>query len=289
VFEIRDLWPEGAIELGIIKKSWMKKLAYWFEKKCYMASSFIVTLSPGMTQNIKRRFGFSNVDDVTNAANIKLFSTPVPFISSLIKPKSYAIYTGNIGMVNNSYWLYNAAKILKTRGREDIVILLIGEGQQREELVKLASRENVNNFIRLGLMPKSELIAYIQQAFVSLVPLKGTPVLDTSSPNKFFESLAAGIPVIQNTQGWMKDFLIEYNVGFTLNPNEPAQLADKLMWMKDNLEATTRMGNNGLLIAERLFDKDYLADKMLNILKQVHESTKSLSSYRRKRFPWSHN
>ncbi len=289
MFEIRDLWPEGAIELGIIKKSWMKKLAYWFEKKCYMASSFIVTLSPGMTQNIKRRFGFSNVDDVTNAANIKLFSTPVPFISSLIKPKSYAIYTGNIGMVNNSYWLYNAAKILKTRGREDIVILLIGEGQQREELVKLASRENVNNFIRLGLMPKSELIAYIQQAFVSLVPLKGTPVLDTSSPNKFFESLAAGIPVIQNTQGWMKDFLIEYNVGFTLNPNEPAQLADKLMWMKDNLEATTRMGNNGLLIAERLFDKDYLADKMLNILKQVHESTKSLSSYRRKRFPWSHN
>ncbi|MEO7768591.1 MAG: glycosyltransferase family 4 protein [Ferruginibacter sp.] len=268
IFETRDLWPEGAIELGIIKSPLLQKVAYWFEKRCYKASSFIITLSPGMTQNIKRRFGISNVDDVTNAANIELFSTPVPFTSSIISPKSYAIYTGNIGMVNNSYWLYEAARVLKTRGREDIVILLIGEGQQREELVQLAKKENINNFIRFGLMPKNELIAYIQNAFVSLVPLKGTPVLDTSSPNKFFESLAAGVPVIQNTGGWMKDFLDDYKVGFTLDPNDPGQLADKLIWMKDNPEETSKMGDEGLIVAKRFFDKDFLANKMLNLLKQ---------------------
>lgn len=272
VFETRDLWPEGAIELGIIKSSFMQKISYWFERQCYKASSFIVTLSPGMTQNIKRRFNIANVDDVTNAANIPLFSTPMPFTSTNLTPKSYAIYTGNIGMVNNSYWLYEAAKILKDKGREDIVILLVGEGQQREELVALAKEQNVVNFIRLGLMPKNDLIAYIQQSFVSLVPLKGTPVLDTSSPNKFFESLAAGIPVIQNTQGWMKDFLQEHKVGFTLDPNDPEQLATKLIWMKDHPEESTEMGINGLSIAKSFFDKDYLANKMLNILKGVHES-----------------
>lgn len=272
VFETRDLWPEGAIELGIINKSWMKKLAFWFEKRCYLASSFIVTLSPGMTQNIKRRFSISNVDDVTNAANIKLFSTPVPFLSSIINPNSYAIYTGNIGVVNNSYWLYNAAKILKDKGRDDIFILLIGEGQQREELVALSQKENIKNFMHIGLMPKNELVSYIQHAFVSLVPLKGTPVLDTSSPNKFFESLAAGIPVIQNTQGWMKDFLSEHKVGFTLNPDDPEQLANTLIFMKDNPEKSFQLGQNGLRVAKQYFDKDYLADKMLSILKQVHES-----------------
>src|SRR5690606_33689730 len=98
----------------------------------------------------------------------------------------------------NSYWLYLAAKELKLLGREDIIILLIGEGQQREELEELAKKDNVHNFIRLGLMSKYLLVSYIQNAFVSLVPLKGSPILDTSSPNKFFESLAAGIPVIQN-------------------------------------------------------------------------------------------
>src|SRR5690554_5441722 len=123
VFETRDLWPEGAIELGIINNPLMVKTAYWFEKVCYKASSFIVTLSPGMTKNIKRRFGIAHVDDVTNAANITLFSTPLKLVSDQVSSKSYAIYTGNIGMVNNSYWLYKAAKELKKLGREDIIIL----------------------------------------------------------------------------------------------------------------------------------------------------------------------
>ncbi|MCC5936783.1 MAG: glycosyltransferase family 4 protein [Lunatimonas sp.] len=272
VFETRDLWPEGAIELGIINNPLMVRAAYWFEKVCYRASSYIVTLSPGMTNNIKRRFGISYVDDVTNAANIALFSTPLNLISNRVTPKSYAIYTGNIGMVNNSYWLYEAAKELKKLGREDIIILLIGEGQQREELEDLAQKEEISNFIRLGLMPKSDLVAYVQHAFVSLVPLKGTPVLDTSSPNKFFESLAAGVPIIQNTQGWMKDFLDEHQVGYTLDPNDPQQLAKFLIKMKDGVATTEEMGKRSLSVAKTFFDKDYLAGKMLTILKQVHES-----------------
>src|SRR5690606_23352471 len=77
IFEARDLWPEGAIALGIIENPFMKKAAYWFEAVCYRASAYIVTLSPGMTKNIKQRFGIINVDDVTNAANIDLFSRPL--------------------------------------------------------------------------------------------------------------------------------------------------------------------------------------------------------------------
>ncbi|RNL81629.1 glycosyltransferase WbuB [Sinomicrobium pectinilyticum] len=269
IFETRDLWPEGAIELGIIRNATLKRIAYWFEKKCYKASSHIITLSPGMTKNIKERFGLTNVDDVTNAANIDLFSTIAPFQATMLKPKSYAIYTGNIGQVNNSYWLYNAAKALKNKGREDIVILLIGEGQQREELESLAEKEGISNFVRLGLMPKKDLVGYIQNAMVSLVPLKGTPVLDTSSPNKFFESLAAGVPVIQNTQGWMKDFLSEHNIGLTLNPDDANELADRLIWMKEHPEEVTEMGQQASAIAREYFDKDFLANKMLDILKKV--------------------
>lgn len=270
VFETRDLWPDGAIELGIIRNKIIKKLSYWFERQCYLASRYIVTLSPGMTQNIKKRFNREDVDHVTNAANIELFSTKLPFKSAFVQPKSYAIYTGNIGEVNNSYWLYNAAKVLKERGREDIIILLIGEGQQREELVVLKEKEGIKNFIRLGLMPKKELIPFIQQAIVSLVPLKGTPVLDTSSPNKFFESMAAGVPVIQNTQGWMKDFLTEHKAGFTLDPTDPVELAEKLIWMKDNPEEVAKMGGNAFKIAQKEFDKNILSNKMLDIIKYVH-------------------
>src|SRR5690606_32412168 len=136
---------------------------------------------------------------------------------------------------------------------DDIKIVLIGEGQQREELEDLAKKEGICNFIRIGLMPKNELVSYVQNAFVSLVPLKGTPVLDTSSPNKFFESLAAGIPVIQNTNGWMKEFLKQHEVGYTLNPNDPKQLAEKLIQMKDSPDEVGLMGKRSLEVAKMFF------------------------------------
>lgn len=272
VFETRDLWPETAIELGMLKNRTLQKLCYWFERRCYRASSYIVTLSPGMTKNISQRFGIIRIDDVTNAANIALFSNKVPFQSDVVQPGKYAIYTGNIGMVNNSYWLYGAAKCLKQAGSDDIKIILVGEGQQREELEQLAKQEGIDNFIRLGLMPKTELVGYVQNALVSLVPLKGTPVLDTSSPNKLFESLAAGVPVIQNTNGWMKDFLGEHRVGFTLDPDDPKCLADQLIWMEAHPDEVKAMGKRSYEAAIKYFDKDYLADKMLKILTTTHAS-----------------
>ncbi|MEZ5045888.1 MAG: glycosyltransferase family 4 protein [Chitinophagaceae bacterium] len=270
VFETRDLWPEGAIELGIIKNKKLQKLAYWFEKTCYKASTLIVSLSPGMQKYIEEKHKHKNVISVTNAANIELFSTEksvdadVPF-----KSYSYAIYTGNIGEVNNSYWLFEAAKILKEKGRDDIIILLIGEGQQKEELLCKAKEEQVSNFIIWNLMPKEKLVPIIQHALVSLVPLKGTPVLDTSSPNKFFESLAAGVPIIQNTNGWMKDFLEEHQVGYTINPNDAMALTQKLIELFDHQTIRIEKKQTAIALAKKHFDKNVLAQKMINAIEKI--------------------
>lgn len=271
VFETRDLWPEGAIELGIIKNKLIKKIAYWFEGTCYRASSLIVSLSPGMKKYIEKHHEHPNVISVTNAANIALFAEERPFNGrGIVTPKKYAIYTGNIGAVNNSYWLFEAAEILKDKGREDIIILLVGEGQQCVELEELAEKRGINNFIRIGLMPKTELVGLVQQALVSLVPLKGTPVLDTSSPNKFFESLAAGVPVIQNTNGWMKDFLQEHEIGFTIDPSKPMDLALKLIEMDSNSDYYSKeVSPRAMEIARKEFDAGVLAHKMLSEIVKI--------------------
>lgn len=266
ILEARDLWPEGAIELGIIKNQIIKKLAYSFENFSYKSSHGIVGLSPGMESHIAVKAPQKRVISVTNAANIELFATKKNFNHPYLIPEKYAIYTGNIGEVNNSRWLLEAAKVLQARGRSDIKILLIGEGQQREELVKEAKEANLSNFIHMGLMPKSELVPLIQHAMASLVPLKGTPVLDTSSPNKFFESLAAGVPVIQNTQGWMKDFLEVHQVGFTLDPNDPEALANLLIELDARPSIKESMGERAKVLAAELFDKKILAQKMLDFI-----------------------
>lgn len=265
VFEARDLWPEGAVRMGILKNRVLIKLAYWFEALCYRNSDVVVGLSPGIQGDIESRFPKANVFSVTNAANIELFATPQSYKGAL-ESRKYAIYFGNIGAVNHSSYLLDAAALLLQKGRTDIHLLLIGEGQLKLELKKRVIDENLANVIFLDLMPKTTLVAYIQQALASVIPLKPIPVFDTSSPNKLFESMAAGVPVIQTTQGWIKDFLTTHQAGFTVDGNSPRELADLLIRLKDDEELAVDIGIKAKKVAEKYFDKNYLADQMLNAI-----------------------
>lgn len=265
VFEARDIWPEGAIEMGVIKNFLLKKIAYWFEKVCYINSDCIIALSPGMQQDILSRYPNLNVHSVTNAANIELFSTPVTFsLKEGLQSYKYAIYTGNIGAVNNSLILLETARVLKNKGRTDLKLLVIGQGQQRDHIQQRIADENLQDvFILWDLMPKDEIVGYIQSSLVSLVPLLNKPILNTSSPNKFFESLAAGVPVVQNTKGWMKTFLDREKVGYTVEANDPLMIANLMIQLDADSEGQKTIREHCKVVASSNFDKTYLASEML--------------------------
>lgn len=268
VLEVRDLWPAGAIEMGLINNKLLQNILYKFEKICYSSSDLIIALSPGMKNNIKRRFPKVNVHSVTNSANIELFSTSKRIPEKVFLGK-YIIYTGNIGRVNNSIFLFEVAKYLLKKGRKDIQFLLIGDGPLKQTLIESAEHEAISNFKILDLMPKESLVAYLQGAVASVVPLENKPILDTSSPNKLFESLAAGIPVIQTTQGWIKDLLDEEQVGFTIKAGDIEMFADLLIDIFDGRIDMESMKERALILASKLFDKNVLADKMLGYIKQI--------------------
>ena len=265
IFEVRDLWPDGAIELGLLENKSLQKLAYWFEKVCYRNADLVVALSPGMKDEVEAKSGHKNVISVTNSANIELFATKKDFPQNIhqFESKKYALYTGNIGMVNNVEWMYDAAKILKDKRRKDIKIVWIGDGQLKGKFVKKKEEDDLDNLILMELMPKSELVAIVQHALICLAPLKDTKVLNTSSPNKFFEALAAGVPVIQTTNGWMKEFVEANNVGFTVDPNNAEELANMLLYIFDHNEELDKMGKCAAKIAAQEFDKNILAKRML--------------------------
>ncbi len=270
VFEVRDLWPDGAIELGLLKNRLFQKVAYLFEKKCYKAADLIVGLSPGMKYEIEVKSGHENVISITNSANIELFATKKTFPDSITNfiPFKYALYTGNIGMVNNVEWMFEAANILKEKGREEIKIVWIGDGQLKVALKQKKEAMGLDNLVMMDLMPKNDLVCIVQHALICLAPLRDTKVLNTSSPNKFFESLAAGVPVIQTTNGWMKDFVEEHGVGFTVDPNNANALADKLIEIADSPNQLKKMGENAAKIAKQEFDKIILAEKMLKAIEK---------------------
>ena len=128
--------------------------------------------------------------------------------------------------------------------------------------MKMAAQD-LNNLLVFDLMPKEDLVVLIQNALVSLVPLADKSVFATSSPNKLYESLAAGVPVIQTTGGWIKDFLKNEEVGITVSPSDPEELGDVLIDLVKNPEKVHGMKKNARAAAERYFDQNMLSKKML--------------------------
>jgi len=271
VFEVRDLWPDTAISMGYLKNKFVQKLMYAFEKFCYNNSALIVTLSPGSKENIINRYGDYNIISVPNSANIGLFqSESENSLPEDLKNCHYAIYTGNIGPVNNSMMLFEAANIIKKKGIDNLKIVLIGDGQEKQLLLKKTSEMGLKNyFLIYDLIPKEHLVQFLRHSLASLIPLANKPLLDTSSPNKLFESLAAGVPVIQTTNGWIKTLLFEQKCGFTINPDQPAELVDILLKLKNNDEMRVEMSANALNLAKNSFSKDLLANKMIDSIQNI--------------------
>jgi glycosyltransferase involved in cell wall biosynthesis len=265
VFEVRDLWPKGAIELGIIQNPFLIQLAYRFEKFCYRSADLIVTLSPGMKDEVLGKLPQKKVISITNSANIELFSNLVEVDLSKygLETKKYALYAGNIGKVNNVEWMLEAAKLL-TEAKSVIKIVFIGDGQLKSYVERRKESESFDNLVFLPLMPKTELVAFIQNAMVSLVPLANTPVLATSSPNKLFESLAAGVPVVITTQGWMREFVEAESVGLYVNPDASEDLYEVL---KNGEAFLARDREFYVEVAKRHFDKKKLAREFLEEIK----------------------
>jgi len=269
VFEVRDLWPQGAIELGVIKSSWMIRLARWFELCCYRNADLIITLSPGMRDEVLQKVPKKRVISITNAANIQLFGSPKDFPiqnADEIQQEKYALYAGNIGKVNNVEWMYNSAMLL-TRYKSAVKVVIIGDGQLKLELQERKIREGNDNLIFLPLMPKTELVTYMQHALVSLVPLANTPVLETSSPNKLFESLAAAVPVVITTKGWMYDFIVDNEFGYYIDSNKPESLAELLMQIQPISEEQKQRIRN---YAEINFDKKNLAKEFITAINEIN-------------------
>jgi glycosyltransferase involved in cell wall biosynthesis len=272
IFEVRDLWPGVVEDIGIIKNPLVLKLSYWFESICYRNSSGIIVLSKGMMENICSRFSNLNIEVVTNSGNPDVFFRDnTEGLKSESYAKGYFLYTGNIGKVNNSLLLLKAAKKLIKLKRFDIQIVIIGDGQLKEEVTRIVYNLNLFNVSILDSVPKEKLREYYSMATASVIPLMNKKILDTSSPNKLFESLMMGIPIIQTTNGWMKDLLNDCQCGFTVSPINEDELANKMIELTDNSTLRDKMAKGAHALAHNNFRSDELAKKMINYIESRND------------------
>ena len=270
VFEVRDLWPEGAIQLGLLRARFAQRAAHLFARLCYRQAAVVVALSPGMAEGVLREVPSANVVVVPNACDVALFGAPAaPPAFDWADPSRLIVYAGSTGLMDDCSQIIDAASELQKRGRGDIQLALLGDGSQRPMLEERVARDGLTSVHFLGLLKKVDVVSWLQHARCALVVFKAVPVLDTGSPNKLFDALAAGTPVIQTTQGWIRGMLEREGCGLTVPPNDAPSMADSIQRLVDEPALRAEMAANARRVAKEQFDRDLLAARMLEVLREA--------------------
>lgn len=275
VFEVRDLWPEGAIQLGVLRNRAAIRLARWFERRCYHAASRVVALSEGMADWIRQRYDCRHVEVVPNASDNELVDG-LEGVATELPPwaegKQLILYTGTLGLIDDCAQILDVARAIERRGVSDLEFVIIGDGKERAELEEKARSWGLSHVHFLGLMPKESVMRWLGHARCTLFTVKDVPFLSTASPNKVFDSFAAGAPIVQATRGWIKDLLDRERCGITVPTGDPEAMADAVLRLARDGELRAALSANARRVARELFDRSMLAGKMRMILSGACEA-----------------
>jgi glycosyltransferase involved in cell wall biosynthesis len=270
VFEVRDLWPELPKAMGVITNPvilWMMSVLEW---SSYHSATRLIGLSPGMVEGVVRcGIDASRVSMVPNGCDFDLFTTD----SQSERPADVnatdllAIYSGTHGLANGLEAAVAAAQVLAKRGRDDIKLLLVGDGKLKPQLQQMARDAAPKNTIFLDPVPKRKLVSYLRGADIGMQLLADVPAFyQGTSPNKFFDYISIGLPVLNNYPGWIADMLTQNRAGFAVPPNDPEAFADALEKAAADRTALSAMGRAAKKLAQREFNRKKLADKWVDIL-----------------------
>ncbi len=276
VFEVRDLWPEAPIQMGALNNPAAQRAARALERLVYRSAAEVIALSPGMRDGIVAAgVDPARVTLVPNASDLELFSPEVdgsPARERLgLGERFVCSYFGTMGEANDLTPVVEAASLMQERGDDGVAFVLHGDGKRRAELEELARRRGVDNVVFSDPIPDKASVAELAAASDACMTIyKDVPILATCSPNKLFDTFAAGRPAIVNTDGWLRSLVEDNDAGVFVRPNDPADLADRVAELRDHPELVERYGHNARELAEREFGRDMLAERALSVLERAY-------------------
>jgi hypothetical protein len=272
VFEVRDLWPESIVAVGVLKDGAVIRLLERLETSLYRSAARIVTVSEPMRERIVAKgVSVDKIAVVSNGADPARLQGDEKRerLAAQWKPLERFVvgYIGTHGMAQGLEVVVSAAEILRDT---NIHFLFVGEGVRRQELEALAARAGLENTTFLGMVSASDAIDYLALSDVVVVPLKRTTTFESALPSKVFETAAVGRPMVVSAYGHVADIVQQYDAGLVVEPGDPAQLAAAILQLRDDpgLRSRFRAGCKKLA---RDYSRERLADLMLGEIRKVQE------------------
>lgn len=257
IFEVRDSWPDILIEMGVLKSPWVVRLAKLLETAAYTTADSVIVLAPSTLEHVSAiRKSDSRVHLIPNGSDVKQFIPKIGADTDESKKFSLlnAVYSGTHGLANGLHFLLTTAQILEQRGIQEVKFHFFGEGSKKKELVSRAHQKRLSNVTFNPAVPKSVLAKILPSMSVGLQILEQVDGFrDGASPNKFFDYLASGLPVILNYPGWIGSRVEAARCGWVVQ--SPTELADLLVHLSRNPLTLVQYGRRSRALAEVEFNR----------------------------------
>lgn len=268
VFEVRDLWPELPKAMGVIKNPIILKTMDLLETLSYKYSNACIGLSPGIVDGILKKVPNKNVVLIPNGCDFER----IKLIEKKHRENRLIVaFTGAHGIANGLDALLDVAKYLIDKNHLNIEFHLIGDGMCKPSLMKRAKKESLINCHFIKPKQKEELFAYLQREVdIGLMILDNIPEFYFgTSPNKFFDYISLGLPVIINYPGWLSDLIQSEKCGFSIPPDDCKQFAKTLISLSNDKSPLINMSKRSREMAFKYFNRKDLSIDFVKFLESV--------------------
>jgi len=276
IFEVRDLWPESLEGVGLgAEHSRIYKTVASIVRYLYKHSDHIVVVTPAFKDYLNSRWNvpMEKMSVVVNGVETDRFAPAAPSLEirrefGVPDGQFVAAYIGTMGMAHGLETVLEVAALLKDQAPR-ITLLLVGEGGNRGDLVRLAQERRLKNVIFTGQQPREKIPAIINTADVCLTLLKNEDVFKTVIPTKMLEYMACGRPVVLGVGGQAEKILLEADAGISVEAENPRAIAAAILAMHSDPEARLRFGKNGRNYICSRMSRDTTARDYLDVLAKL--------------------
>ena len=272
VLEIRDLWPEFAIDIGVLKSRLLIWLSRGLESFMYARASHIVVNSPAFRDYLlDKGVSQSRISVVPNGVDPDMFQ-PESHGERLrndlgLADKFIVTYAGALGMANDISTILRAATRL--RGNDSVHVLLVGAGKEADNLRAEAEALRLTNVTFAGTYPKERMNEVLAASDVCVATLKNIRMFRTVYPNKVFDYMAAGRPVVLGIDGVIRDVVEQAKAGIAVEPGNDEQLAAAVLTLAGDRDAAQAMGARGRRHVVKHFNRSHHAGQFMQILQEM--------------------
>jgi glycosyltransferase involved in cell wall biosynthesis len=264
--EVRDLWPEFAISMGVIKNPVIIRLSYWLERFLYERATHILVNSPAYKEYIVGRgVPAKKITFIAYGSDINMFNPGIDGSSVRerlgLNKKFIVLYAGTMGQAHDLYTVLRAAKRLNDDSH--IQFVFFGDGKERPNLEAEAQKLGLKNVLFAGVCPKKEIPIVIASADVCLAILQNLEMFRTTYPNKVFDSMASARPTVLVIDGVVREVIEASNGGVFVEPGNDELLAKAILTLSRDPQRVKQMGENArAYLVKNLDRRDKLAETL---------------------------